>query len=135
MKTKFTKKFMRENCGCYKEEELNNCSFMKLMTITLADIINSEIPIKDKFWFVCRKAATMDETQAIAIACARTVLPIYESRHPDDVRVRNCIEAAEKYLRKEISIDELINARIAADAADAAPEIKINLLKVLTDLI
>ena len=67
------------------------------------------------------------DSVALAIFAARLVLPIWEKRHPDDKRVRNAIETAERYARGDagVSLENLLEARKAAtatayDAATAA---------------
>lgn len=55
MKKTFTKQYLRDNCGCYKETpgKLEACSFMqKEEPITIMDILESEISFYDKHWFV-----------------------------------------------------------------------------------
>ena len=117
MKQTFTKEFMEANCGCYSMEQLAECSFMKLPEITLESIIHSEIRLKDKFWFICKKLATKEENQQIAIRCAEIVLPIYEKRYPENKAPREAIEAAKSYLAGHISLVQLIAKRRAAYAA------------------
>lgn len=116
----FTKQFMQENCGCYDLRQLNDCSFMATESITLESIIDSEIPLKDKFWFCCKKVFTKEQNQQIAILCAESVLHIYEDKYPNDDRPRKAIQAAKDYLKGNISIDDLIDARRAAYSAAAA---------------
>jgi hypothetical protein len=121
MKKIFTVEFMQLNCGCYKPDKLASCSFMKQETITLESIIKSEIPLKDKFWFICKKVVSKEQNQQIAISVAEIVLPIYEKRYLNDIRVRECIEAAKQFIAGHISIEELNKKRrAAAYAADAA---------------
>ena len=62
----FTKEFMMNNRGCYSLTQLFKCSFMKIDSITLESILISEIPLKDKYWFVCKKLATKEENQQIS---------------------------------------------------------------------
>jgi len=52
MKTTFTPKFIKDNKECYSLLQVNKLSFIKQKTITLEDIIKSEIPFKDKIWFI-----------------------------------------------------------------------------------
>jgi len=60
---------------------------------------------------------------ACACECARLSLPIFEKRYPDDKRVRNCLDVAERWARGEATIEELRVARRAAyAAADAAAD-------------
>ena len=114
----FTPEFMAANCGCYDQEQLAACSFMATNPITLESIIHSEIPLKDKYWFVCRKVLTKEQNQQVAIYCAELVLPIFEKRYPEDKRPREAIEAAKAFIAGYISIEQLLEKRNAA--ADAA---------------
>lgn len=115
-----TKHFMRKNCGCYSQDKLASCSFMKLDIITLQSIAESEIPIKDKYWFFCTKIATKEENKQIAIAVAEMVLPIYESRYPNDKRPHEAIEAAKQYIAGHITREQMIEKRRAAYTAPYA---------------
>jgi hypothetical protein len=54
-----------------------------------------------------------------ACECARLALPIFETRRPNDARVRECVETAERWAKGEATIDELRVARRAAAAAAA----------------
>ena len=54
----------------------------------------------------------------IAIECAKHVLVNYEKKHPDDLRPRKAIEAAEKWLKSPTEKNK--NAAAAADAAASA---------------
>ena len=68
-----------------------------------------------------------------ACGCARLALPLFEKRYPDDKRVRDCIETAEKWARNEATLEAFQVARrncysaaayasaAAAAAADASP--------------
>ncbi len=120
VRQEFTRDFMKENCGCYSVEQLVQCSFMKNEIVTLTAILNSEIPLKDKFWFVCKKLLTKEQNQKLAIDVAEMVLPIYEEKYPGDSRVRDCIEATKQFIAGHISIEELRKKRYAAYAAAAA---------------
>jgi hypothetical protein len=118
----FSKQFMIDNRGCYTLEQLEDCSFMKVEDfVTLESILESEIDLKDKFWFVCRKAANKSQNQKISVAVAEIVLPIFEEQYPDDKRPAQCIEATKKFLTGDISLEQLNNAVAdAANHADAA---------------
>lgn len=96
--------------------------FDKDKEISIAHIIESN-GIQDAIWSL--RATTIDSKQLIqhfALWCAEQVLEIYEKYHPEDKRVRNCIETTKKYIKGEASLSELREARIAARAAayDAA---------------
>ena len=135
MQQSFTKQFMYENCGCYNPEQLNACSFMQVEgQVTLKSIIESEIPLKDKYWFVCQKIATKEENQQIAITVAEMVLPIFEEKYPSDKRPREAIEAAKMYIAGHISIETLLNKRYAA-AYSAAAKATVDSAKAAGDAI
>jgi len=55
----------------------------------------------------------------VACDCAELVLPIFEKKHPNDKRVRECIEVTRKWAAGEATIEEVRKARNAADAATA----------------
>ena len=56
----------------------------------------------------------------VACDCAELVLPIFEKKHPNDKRVRECIEVTRKWAAGEATIEEVRKARNAAYAATAA---------------
>ena len=123
MQQTFTHDYMEANCGCYLQDELMQCSFMSSEPVTLESILKSEISLKDKYWFVCKKLATKQQNQRIAIAVAEIVLPIYEKRYPDNRAPREAIEAAKEYIAGHISLETLREKRAAAyAAADAADD-------------
>src|ERR1700744_4644627 len=121
MQQNFTKKYMLNNCGCYTKQRLLSCSFMVQEDITLESILKSEIPVRDKYWFVCKKLTTKEQNKQIAIAVAELVLPLFDRRYPEDKRPREAIEAAKAFIAGHISLDELIiKGRYAANAYAAA---------------
>jgi hypothetical protein len=121
MQKQFDKEYAQQNKGCYENEQLQKCSFMSLDVITIESILDSEISIKDKYWFVCKKLATQAQNQQIAIGVALIVVEIFEEKYPDNKVPRKAIESAQAYLKGELSLELLIQAKNAtADAADAA---------------
>jgi len=123
MKKEFTTQYMIDNCGCYDQSKLKSCSFMSKSEIIILDILNSEIPLKDKGWFLIKKCdLTIDQKKQLAYDLALIVLPIYEAKHPEDKRVRLCLEAIVKFRNGEISRDELLDTRRAAYAAAYAAD-------------
>jgi hypothetical protein len=124
---KFTRAFMRKHRGCYKIKQLNQCSFMKAPgPVTLKAILTSEIPLKDKFWFVTRVLLIFSEVQQVTVGVTEIVLPIFEKAHPEDRRIRWCLGALKRYLAYEITeaynaprgpINDAINAATVASVA------------------
>ena len=119
MKKLFTKEDILSNKGCYSKEQVLNLSFINNSEISLVDIMNSEIPIKDKRWFLYNKSdLTLDQKKLLSLKLSWIVLPIYENKYPNDIRVRECLEYTEKFYKNEISVEELTEKR-NADAAAA----------------
>lgn len=58
--------------------------------------------------------------QRFSIWCATDCLKYYEKKYPNDMRVSDCIQAAEDYLDGKIEIDELIKKREVVSATIAA---------------
>lgn len=134
MQQVFSKEFAVLNRGCYSSEQIDEILESHKEPITLSMLIESEIPLKDKFWFVCKKLATREENQRIAIAVAEIVLPIYEKKYPDNKAPREAIEAAKSFLHGTIGVDELIQKRRNAYAAAYAYKTKLlNVLKSFVD--
>jgi hypothetical protein len=113
MNQSFTKEFMLANRGCY------DSGHFLMKDTTLKEIVESEIRIKDKFWFICKKLATKEENQQIAIRLAEIVLPIYEKRYPENKAPREAIEAAKSYIAGHISLEQLLAKKRAAAIAAA----------------
>ena len=117
MKTIFTENF---NHGCYSEKKAKDL-LQKRTEFSISDVLNSEIPLKDKVWFIRVNCQLTDtELREFAIGCALCVLPIYESKYPENKAPREAIEAAKAYLNKEIGLDDLRVKRQAAAAYAAA---------------
>ena len=128
MKKSFSLPFMENNCGCYSQEQLHKLSFMKREpnhdeNVSIQSILESEIPLKDKYWFVIRKSELTDrQKQELAIGVAEIVLEIYEKKYPNNKAPREAIQAAKDYLNNVIGIEELRIKRYAAYAAYAAAD-------------
>ena len=121
MKKEFNKEYALHNKGCYSKETASCLSFMQNENFSINDIMNSEIPLKDKFWFLIRKCElTKIEKQEIAISVAETVLPLYEAKYPENKAPREVVNAAKSYLKGLINLDTLLQKRPYAYAADAA---------------
>jgi len=125
MKTEFTKVEIMYGRGCYSREEVKKLSFINLPCIPIQTILESEIPIKDKRWFIWNNCdLTLDQKKDLALQLAWCVLPIYERKYPDNPAVKECLQAIEDFKIGKISIDILKEKRKAAyayvDAAYAA---------------
>lgn len=102
---------MYSNSGCYTKKQLESCSFMQYEIITLDSILFSEIPIKDKIWFVVKVIATKKQNQAIAIAFAEILLDVFKAKYSERKPPYEAIEAAKQYCNNEISIEQLRETR------------------------
>jgi hypothetical protein len=85
--------------------------------IPLTHVLKS-IGLFDTLWVL---RATVEDSSYVArefaIFCARQSLPFYEDKYPDDSRVRDGIDAAERYNNKEITLEELVVFNKAARKA------------------
>lgn len=71
MKKQFTKQEIIDNKGCYSTEQVMELSFINKETILATDILKSEIPIRDKRWFLWNKCEiTIDSKKQLALKLA-----------------------------------------------------------------
>ena len=120
MKTKFTPNEIMSNRGCYERSDVEKLSFINQSEININEILDSEIPIKDKFWFVRNNCKfTTLQKKLWFIGLAEITLEIYENKYPNNKAPREAIQAAKDYLNNLISRDELIIKRKNATAAYA----------------
>lgn len=111
MKKQFTKQSILSNCGCYSREEA--MIHLTKSKFTISEILDFDLPIKDKAWFIIMKCElTDDELKKIAIGCSLIVLPIYESKYPNNKAPREAIQAVKDYLKGKIKIKKLEQKRI-----------------------
>jgi len=109
-------------CPKYSEKKLRGI-VGDGFALTKENILSLNIPTKDKIW-VLIKLPILSIAQKKELACtvAEHVLQIFETRHPNDKRPRECIEATRKNLRGEISLNELDKFKFAAYAAAYAAD-------------
>ena len=107
MKKQFTKQSILDDRGCYSPEQVEKLSFINKDNISIHDIINSEIKLNDKFWFVKNKTnLTLDNKKQLTLILAEVVLEIYNKKYPDDKRVANCIQGIKDFNANIISREE-----------------------------
>jgi hypothetical protein len=124
MKKTFDKAYILSNKGCYERSQVEDLSFINKPEITIMDILNSEMPLKDKGWFVVRKTElTNDQKADLAYRLALSVAEIFNKKYPNDSRVNDCLQAIQDYKAGKIDISVLREKRAAAAyAADAAAD-------------
>lgn len=115
MLKEFDKEYIIHNKGCYSLEEIEELSFINKKSITINDILKSEIKVRDKGWFLATKCDLNNEQKRdLAYKVAYTVLPIFETKNPNDKRVRECLEAIQLFNNKKITKKQLMEKRFAA---------------------
>ena len=72
--------------------------------------------VSDFFWIYKKSNPPKELSVAMAIDFARGVLPFFEEKHPNDIRPRLAIKAAEAWLTNQTD-DNAEKARLAADDA------------------
>jgi len=118
MKKTFTHEYIKENKGCYDDSHIEELLKTAPQEITIENIVNSNIPLKDKYWFVCKNCdLTKEQSVEIAVGCAEIVLPIFEEKYPENKAVRECIEATKLFMTGHITVEQLVQKRKAANAA------------------
>jgi len=110
----YTYSFMQSNRGCYSREKMEETVLKGRKLINYEDFLDCDIPIKDKYWFVCIKLATKEQNQQIAIGVSEIVVDIYEKRYPNCKAPREAIQGAKDYIAGTISISVLKDKRDAA---------------------
>jgi hypothetical protein len=121
MKTKFTPSDISESLVCYTPDKLMALSFINQEEISLMDIINSEMPEADKWWFLLY-ACNFDDSwlikamgdvlrEAISLAPADEQDTLHEALNliiSDNVLNEYLTEAAETLNAKELKEDTTI---------------------------
>jgi len=120
MQTEYNLDFLLENTGCYEKSKVESLFPKEREVVSYEDILQSSIPLQDKYWFFCSRVFTNRQNQHFAIKIAEVVLPIFEEEYPEDNRPRKAIEAARLYLAGEIGIEKLEDAGAAAWSAAGA---------------
>jgi len=123
MKKIFSKLELIKGRGCYNTERINEL-FPTEKEISIQEILSVEsVNIKDKRWFVYNSCElTLDEKKELCIILAYIVLPIYEEKYANDLRVRECLDAIQLFKDGKITLVELKEKRDAAAYADAAAD-------------
>jgi hypothetical protein len=104
-------------CARYDRDEIMKL-FSDKIELSALDIIALDIPTEDKFWAILRPELIPENTlHELACDYAEYSLPIWEKKYPDDKWPRLAIEAKRKWLKKEITDDELSAAESAAWSA------------------
>lgn len=101
MQKEYTAEFMQSNRGCYEREKMESDVLKGRKIITSDEFLSLDIPLKDKYWFFCKKVFTKEQNQQIAISCAEIVLSIYESKY-ESKAPREAIEAAKLYTLQKL---------------------------------
>lgn len=98
----------------YDQEKLEKLTGRK--TWTKDELLDIPIPHENRLWLVY---LLTDEKILRELACdfAEAVLPIYEQKFPKDMRPRNAVEVARRWIEGKATDDEL---KTAGDAAMAA---------------
>jgi len=115
MKKTYSVEFIKANCGCYENHQFaiqednrykelkkafldNKKTFDNDAIITANDILNSLIPLKDKYWFFIKRVFNNQQNKTIALAIAETVYPIYENNNPNNNVIKYYIQMSKLYV-------------------------------------
>lgn len=115
----YLKEAINEN-GCDLKEEIIEI-FGVFESISLIDILNSNIMLNNQIWFIFNSCGlTLQEKTNLCCLLAEAVIPIYNNAFPDDDRVNNCMKAIKDFDNNLITKEELRKFRNAVyDAYEA----------------
>lgn len=102
-------------CSTYGRDRLTKL-FGRRKNVTALDILGCKsVPVKDRFWVVLRNHFLDDKALRLwAADCARHVLHFFAEKYPEDKRPREAIEAARRFARGEITLEQMTAAGAAA---------------------
>lgn len=80
-------------------------------SVSLTQILELTNWIGDAVWSLRMFVEDEKKVRLFAVECAERVLPITESRNPNNKAPRECIELARKFINDEVSIDYVISKR------------------------
>jgi len=104
----FTKEFLIWKMERYSTDQVLKLSFIDNEKITIADIINSELPLADALWFIFNQCeVTKSQRSDIAWALAKIVYPIYVKFEPNDKSVGKCLLGITDFLIDDIESYDL----------------------------
>ena len=109
-------------CPDYTPEVITEI-FAGRESLSVAEILDLDIPPDDRLWAVLRPEMLSEEMLGeLTCRFAEDVLPIYERKYPGDNRPRHAIEVKRQWLRGEATDDELAEALEGALSAWKAAE-------------
>ena len=125
MKKTFRLSFIKTHKGCYSDQRIDKLiqefkQNTNKSTVNILDVLNSNISIKDKEWFLWNNCnLSLKQKRELSLSLAWAVLPIFETKYSKDKRVRECLQAIEDFNNNLIHEDQLIIKKKAVDAAAA----------------
>jgi len=107
---------------CYDREHIEELFDGRQYVYPKTVLASKRIKPEDKIWLLARPEFLGEKSNRLLAAdYAEHVLHLYDEKHPDDDRVRKCIEVVRQYACGKASDEELDVARDAAWVArDAA---------------
>ena len=96
MQTEYNLDFLLENTGCYKKSKVENLFPKDREVVSYKDILQSNIPLDDKYWFFCHRVFKDSQNRHLAIKIAEVVLPIFEDKYPEIPKASNVFHVHSK---------------------------------------
>src|ERR1039457_2500108 len=112
MKHTFTPQDIYNSKGCYSTSQVDKLSFISQSDITIQTIINSEISISDKFWFVFVNCdLTLKQKKILNLNCAKINLKKYKenclkNNWTELKEVTELTQLCEDYVNDIITLEE-----------------------------
>lgn len=116
MKRSFSIAYIMGNRGCYDESKLKatfekngrlSDFITKAATISIEDIISSNIPLQDKYWFLCNKSFSLKDNKAIALLALDVFREYFINTYKETTEVSIYFATVKSYLQDKVKWDIL----------------------------
>lgn len=107
MKNTFSKEFLLNNHGCYDDKTIPSLleARGKEVDVTLEEIMSSNIPTEDKYWFLSNVVLSLEERKELFLLLMEEV-----SNNTEDITIKEFIASLILYAEQKINRDTLCNS-------------------------
>ena len=103
----FKTEILKDTCGCYNREQIQQLSCMQDELFYLEQGAESETPMAGKYWFICKKVATKAQNEQIVKDVVNMLLPVYKNACKDNGDLIKLLEVAKDYRIGEETVEQL----------------------------
>ena len=103
----FETEILKDTCGCYNREQIEQLSCMQDELFYLEQGAESETPMAGKYWFICKKVATKAQNEQIVKDIVDILLPVYRDVYKDNEDLIKLLEVARDHRIGEETVGQL----------------------------